>query len=312
MAGAVAMVSVLVVVGIEMFFALRGAGHVHGSEYDQLVLDHENPVAVAIGNGHMSSKLGRRRMSRSSRQSNGSISLAGPRQLPDSRGMDAIPGKDDSDSDLDIDELDPIAPSAAEDTELPRHVRPPAPSGHLDVDGHRHSQDGSTMEEAATRRKLLLQILLLEASILFHSIFIGLTLSLTTTGFTPFLIAISIHQTFEGLALGARIAAIPFLPRSPQPWLMALAYGATTPIGQAIGLAVQGTYDPMAEGGLIVMGLSNAVGSGLLLFAGLVELLAEDFLSERSLSEMKGRPRTEACVSVVAGAALMALTGAWA
>jgi hypothetical protein len=33
MAGFVAMISVFLVVVVEMFFATKGAGHVHGSEY---------------------------------------------------------------------------------------------------------------------------------------------------------------------------------------------------------------------------------------------------------------------------------------
>ena len=61
-----------------------------------------------------------------------------------------------------------------------------------------------------------------------------------------------------------------------------------------------------------MVGIMNAVSSGLLVFAGLVELLAEDFLSEGSLRELKGRKRGEACGSVVAGGALMAFVGGWA
>jgi len=135
--------------------------------------------------------------------------------------------------------------------------------------------------------------------------------------FLVLLIAISFHQTFEGLALGSRIAAIP-LPSfthpssSPKPWLMALAYGATTPLGQAIGLGVHNLYDPESEAGLLMVGVMNSVSSGLLVFAGLVELLAEDFLREESYVSLRGRKRLEACGAVVAGALLMALVGAWA
>ena len=93
---------------------------------------------------------------------------------------------------------------------------------------------------------------------------------------------------------------------------MALAYGTTTPLGQAIGLGVHGLYDPAGEMGLLMVGVMNAVSSGLLLFAGLVELLAEDFLSDRSYDVLMGRRRVEACIAVIAGAALMALVGAWA
>ena len=93
---------------------------------------------------------------------------------------------------------------------------------------------------------------------------------------------------------------------------MALAYGTTTPIGQAIGLGVHGLYDPEGEMGLLMVGIMNAISSGLLLFAGLVELLAEDFLSDRSYEVLRGRRRSEACGAVVGGALLMALVGAWA
>jgi hypothetical protein len=93
---------------------------------------------------------------------------------------------------------------------------------------------------------------------------------------------------------------------------MALAYGATTPIGQAIGLAIHNLYDPASQTGLLMVGLMNAISSGLLLFAGLVELLAEDFLSDESYVTLKGKRRLEACGAVVAGSMLMALVGAWA
>lgn len=93
---------------------------------------------------------------------------------------------------------------------------------------------------------------------------------------------------------------------------MALAYGTTTPIGQAIGLGLHELYDPAGTAGLLSVGITNAISSGLLLFAGLVELLAEDFLSDRSYEVLRGRRRIEACVSVAAGGILMAIVGAFA
>lgn len=91
-----------------------------------------------------------------------------------------------------------------------------------------------------------------------------------------------------------------------------MAYGTTTPLGQAIGLAVHGLYDPASETGLLTVGIMNAISTGLLVFAGLVELLAEDFLSVESYKVLSGRRRIEACIAVVAGSMLMALVGAWA
>ena len=67
---------------------------------------------------------------------------------------------------------------------------------------------------------------------------------------------------------------------------MALMYGVTTPIGQAIGLAVHTLYDPASQFGLLTVGIVNAISSGLLLYAGLVQLLAEDFLSDQSYVDL--------------------------
>jgi len=88
--------------------------------------------------------------------------------------------------------------------------------------------------------------------------------------------------------------------------------GTTTPIGQAIGLIVHNFYDPMSQTGLLMVGFMNAISSGLLLFAGLVQLLAEDFLTDKSYKTLHGRRRVNAFVAVIGGALLMALVGAFA
>lgn len=315
MAGLIAMTSVLVVVGIEMFFATRGAGHMHGSEYDAVPGEPDFHGHQQIGNGHARASRSRRDSIRPFRPAEIGISAIDLPLLKISRSTDdLVPGsppttripsatttqdpRNSRDLESDTDESPP--PSASILLPSPHPAAPPL---------------SLNPSELQTQQKLLLQCLLLEAGILFHSIFIGIALSVSLPpAFYVLLVAISFHQTFEGLALGSRIAsATSALPAaSPQPWLMAVAYGTTTPIGQAIGLAVHGLYDPESEAGLLMVGVMNAVSSGLLLFAGLVELLAEDFLSDRSYEVLKGRRRFEACGAVVAGGALMALVGAWA
>ncbi|OHF02507.1 ZIP Zinc transporter [Colletotrichum orchidophilum] len=166
---------------------------------------------------------------------------------------------------------------------------------------------------AQQHQKDILQCMMLEVGILFHSVFIGMTLSVSVGHeFVILLIAIAFHQTFEGLALGSRIANIDWPRGSLQPWMMALAYGCTTPIGQAIGLATHRLYSPNSEFGLILVGTMNALSSGLLVFAALIELLAEDFLSDESWRVLRGSKRVWACVLVFFGAFGMSLVGAWA
>jgi len=242
-----------------------------------------------------------------------SVSVASPQPLStlmSHRKRGGEDNSDDSDLDIDVEELGPPEDEDFEDESqlLSSHTARKA-SHHPSV---RDNEDSPEMSEAQ-HKKQLLQCLLLEAGILFHSVFIGMALSVATgTSFVVLLIAISFHQTFEGFALGSRISAIRFPAGSPKPWLMALAYGTTTPVGQAIGLAIHTLYDPASQTGLLTVGFMNAISSGLLLFAGLVELLAEDFLSDESYVTLKGKKRLQACASVVGGAFLMALVGAWA
>ena len=306
MPGLIAMVSVFVVVTIEMFFATRGAGHSHSSEWDMIPADAEDAFPRRNAERHSSDLDRTQHQNGHLRRANGHITSD---PLPDStEELDAIPSKSAKknfgEDDLDLDELDPIADESA-------YLNDPT-SSHRRKHNHDHDHDQSSQNP----QKLFLQCLLLEAGILFHSIFIGMAVSVATgTEFIVLLIAISFHQTFEGLALGSRISAlIPSLfdASSPKPWLMALAYGTTTPIGQAIGLWMHELYDPASMTGLLMVGITNAISSGLLLFAGLVQLLSEDFLSDRSYEVLKGKRRIEACISVALGGALMAFVGAFA
>ncbi|KJY00354.1 plasma membrane zinc ion transporter like protein, partial [Zymoseptoria brevis] len=152
------------------------------------------------------------------------------------------------------------------------------------------------------RQKLILQATLLELGILFHSLFIGMALAVATGhDQIVLLIAITFHQTFEGLALGSRIASIPPSPSSPstssaslsglRPWIMAALYGCTTPLGMAVGIGTRELYDPSGAFGLVLVGTTNAVSSGLLTYTSLVDLLSEDFLTDASWRVLRGRRR---------------------
>lgn len=321
LAGLIAMFSALVVVGLEMFLTTRGAGHSHshGGNWD------------IVPGGEDEGMQGNGSAKRKGKQSNGRLDKLGLNHRPqdialedmgESEGLvagvspfpvstpkagltgdsehnkyqDANISDDDSDLVLELDELnDPL-------TKTPTHS-PHDPE----------TTTSSPVSAEDSQKRQILQCLLLEAGILFHSIFIGMAISVATgPPFVVFLIAIAFHQSFEGLALGSRIAAINFPTSSPRPWLMVLAYGTTTPVGQAIGLIVHNLYDPHSAAGLLMVGFMNAISSGLLLFAGLVQLLAEDFLSDKSYGILKGRRRWEAFVAVLGGSCLMALVGAWA
>ncbi|KAH7319819.1 zinc-regulated transporter 2 [Stachybotrys elegans] len=171
--------------------------------------------------------------------------------------------------------------------------------------------NGNAVDEQ-TYKRMSMNITLLEGGILFHSVFVGMTISITSEGFIILLIAIVFHQMFEGLGLGARIAEVPYAKGSIRPWALVVAFGTTAPIGQAIGLITRTSYDPNSAFGLIIVGVFNAISSGLLIYAALVDLLAEDFLSEEAQLAMKNKDRIQAFSWVLAGAAGMSIVGAFA
>ncbi|KAI5864948.1 Zinc/iron permease [Durotheca rogersii] len=331
MAGLVAMVSVLAVVSLESYLTTRGAGHSHAHAHtwdsDDEELD-ENRKNAQTNGGLAAGRASSHRATDIALDDLGASRglMADVSPLPGSMPITTaapnshkspLPSKNDDDNDensdgddddlhLDLNELDPTP----EDDELPL-----ARSNGDARLAARYAESAALQAPPSPeeQKRLMFQCILLEAGILFHSVFIGMAVSVATgPPFVVFLVAIAFHQTFEGLALGSRIAAIQFPRSSLRPWLMVLAYGLTTPIGQAIGLAVHRMYDPLSQTGLLMVGFMNAISSGLLLFAGLVQLLAEDFLTEKSYKSLHGRKRRNAGFAVFAGATLMALVGAFA
>jgi zinc transporter 1/2/3 len=209
--------------------------------------------------------------------------------------------------------LDAIDSAGSESSETPGANKDHTHNDSAIEDDVESNQHTHVLSAEQMHRKAIMQCFLLEMGILFHSVFIGMSLAVAVgNDFIVLLIAIVFHQTFEGLALGVRIADIKWPARSPQPWLMAVAYGCTTPLGMAIGIATHTLYNPNSEIGLLVVGIMNAVSAGFLVFASLVELMSEDFLSDQSWQILRGKKRVVACLLVFAGAFLMSLVGAWA
>ncbi|KAH7326448.1 Zinc/iron permease [Stachybotrys elegans] len=313
--GVIAMIAAITVVGVESYLTARGAGHSHSHHHGW----DDDDAADEYHDEHLHEMSGLRQRTAGEQglpvsnagdaeSTSGLVAGASPLPVsssPATQNAGTAHGDfDDGDSDL-----------ALEDAELTLNL------GHTGNEDRYASLKPVGVSEPSTplpmgpeeRKRQMLQCMLLEAGILFHSVFIGMAISVATgPAFIVFLVAIGFHQTFEGLALGSRIAAIQFSSRSIKPWLMVLAYGMTTPIGQAIGLMVHTLYDPQSMSGLLVVGFMNAISAGLLLYAGLVQLLAEDFLTEKSYQVLKGTKRLRAFIAVIAGATLMAVVGAFA
>jgi len=132
-------------------------------------------------------------------------------------------------------------------------------------------------EQAAERgfKQQIAAFLILEFGVIFHSIIIGLTLGTAGPEFRILFPVIVFHQSFEGLGIGARLSAIPFPKRLHWlPWWLCAGYGLTTPISIAAGLGVRTTYNAGSFTANIVSGVLDSTSAGILIYTGLVELLA--------------------------------------
>ncbi len=192
-----------------------------------------------------------------------------------------------------------------------------------DADHYAHQRDhqdpeviGTSAEDKAKEDYAgnLLNVFVLEFGIIFHSVFIGLTLACSGDEFVSLYIVLVFHQMFEGLGLGTRIALVDWpKERKYTPWLLSLSYGLTTPISIAIGLGVRKSYPAYSKRALIVNGCFDSVSAGILIYTGMIELMAHEFLFS---DEFKGKAGFKkmiyAFLVMCVGTGLMALLGKWA
>ena len=166
------------------------------------------------------------------------------------------------------------------------HADSKAAPGH---EGHAHS---GVMEDFTAQ---MTAIFILEFGVIFHSIFVGLTLAVSGDEFHTLYVVLVFHQTFEGLGLGSRLAITPW-PKDRWwiPYVLGTAYALSTPIAIAIGLGLRQTYAPGTQTALIVNGVFDSISAGILIYTGLVELMAHEFMFSEYMRRAK--------MSVVLGA----------
>lgn len=135
---------------------------------------------------------------------------------------------------------------------------PPGGEDHL---GHAREHETNDDHFAAQ----MTAIFILEFGVIFHSVFIGLTLAVAGDNFTILYIVLSFHQTFEGLGLGSRLATAQW-PKNKRwlPWVLGGAYGLTTPIAIAIGLGIRTTFAPGSQKTMIINGVFDSISAGIL------------------------------------------------
>lgn len=177
-----------------------------------------------------------------------------------------------------------------------------APNGRA-VGGHDHNTPLINPRDQVS-------VWLIEAGIIFHSMLIGLTLVVAgDSGIIVLFIVILFHQAFEGIALGARISALT-TTRFSQKLFMCACYAVTTPIGMAIGMGVLSQFNGNDKSTLIALGTIDSFSAGILLWTGLVDMLAMDWLLG-PLATAGLWKTLAAFASLISGMVLMSVLGKW-
>lgn len=181
----------------------------------------------------------------------------------------------------------------------------PGNSDHLSHQKNHHENENFAAQ--------MTSIFILEFGVIFHSIFIGLTLAVAGEEFVILYIVLVFHQTFEGLGLGSRLGTMVW-PKSKgwMPWALGAVYGFTTPIAIAIGLGIRETFVPGSTTYLMVNGIFDSISAGILIYTGLVELMAHEFMFNAEMRKGSMAKVLSAFGCMCLGAGLMALLGKWA
>ncbi|CAI6093342.1 unnamed protein product [Clonostachys chloroleuca] len=228
--------------------------------------------------------------------------------------------------------------------------------GHRIVQAKLRSEAAlSTQEKSkALVSSEVVSITVMEAGILFHSLLIGLTLVVAGDSFfLTLFVVILFHQVFEGLALGTRIATIgtrddpelhpvesggvlgderksaqaesssetsetvPVGLSMKKKLLLASCFAFITPIGMAIGIGVLKQFNGNDKSTLIAIGTLDALSAGMLVWVGLVEMWAADWVtgSHGRKAELADANVITTCVAffgLISGLVLMSVLGKWA
>lgn len=155
-------------------------------------------------------------------------------------------------------------------------------------------------------------------------------------------VVILFHQMFEGIALGTRIAQLgkqnpaksderpaeseqtSLTPDSSTPLksppfslvrklLIATPFALVTPIGMAIGIGVLSSFNGNDRDTIIAIGTLDALSAGILIWVGVVEMWAEDWLhGHGELLRTSPIVTFLAGFGLVAGMVIMSVLGKWA
>ncbi|KAG6762485.1 hypothetical protein POTOM_032989 [Populus tomentosa] len=186
------------------------------------------------------------------------------------------------------------------------------------------------------KQRLVSQVL--EIGIIFHSVIIGVTMGMSQNKCTirPLVAALAFHQIFEGMGLGGCIAQdrntvtanIHSCYESDYARnggklqagftfgtvaYMCFMFAVTTPMGIVLGMIIFSItgYDDSNPNALIMEGLLGSLSSGVLVYMGLVDLIAVDFFHNKLMSSAPWLKKAS-FLALALGSTSMSILALWA
>ena len=178
------------------------------------------------------------------------------------------------------------------------------------------SRVGSTTKDAKhalvdTMLIKTIQSIVLETGIIFHSVIIGVSLGVSADSeFGSLLCALCFHQLFEGMALGVILAES--VSTKWLRWSLLVAYFIATPLGTAIGIGLNSTFNESDGTSLLIRGIFNSLSSGVLIYNTYCTLVGGEINHNPVFLQFTTSFKVASFGSMYVGAAAMALIGKWA
>jgi len=152
---------------------------------------------------------------------------------------------------------------------------------------------------------------LLEIGISLHSILIGFAFGTNFDDDINFLlIALMIHQFFEGIALSTIFIEAKF-KNMLAPIIMVIFYSITMPLGGIGGLIVYNFNHSNTTSMTCIQGILDSIAAGLLIYDSIVNILSH-YTSSKHWDEMGKFSKIVQLSSFYLGCIAMALVGIWA
>jgi len=205
--------------------------------------------------------------------------------------------------------------AGAKQKELARHQQMFGRDNSFNHAGHDHGRgrghnDAVHVVQAFKTHSLVIAYIM-EVGIVFHSVLIGIGLGTATSSLNntkTLLVAISVHQFFEGAGLSTCILEAG-LSRKKNAMMFGL-FSVTTSLGITIGIGISKIYEEGSRAGALVEGIFNAFAAGILIYLALVDILQEEF-NRREVKKHKIW-QIQMMMCVLLGAGVMSVIAIWA